>query len=98
MEEASSSNEKATTLPQQRLLCFFNHRLLDYRRQEVEALAAMAGCRPEQVTWEPPFGGDLASPYHYVTLPSVGVAKEICERAVLVKVRLRCVVCRGGGV
>lgn len=76
-----------------RYLCYFIHHLLDFRRAEIDALAALAGCRPEEVAWEAPLVSPTAepeaaelSPFIYITLPSEEAARRIMERSLLAKV------------
>lgn len=82
---STSGADDSYTAQPQRLLCYFAHRLLDFRVPEINALAELAGCQMEEVKWEPPTAGEL-SPLWYVTLPSHAVAVQIAQRAVLLKV------------
>lgn len=74
-----------------RFLCYFMHRLLDFRQPEVEALADMAGCCLEADTgnfgFERPFGGSQLSPFWYLRLPDETFAVSILQRSLLVKVQ-----------
>lgn len=70
-------------------LCYFLHRLLDFRRPEFESVAELAGCTQDQLRWRMPAGDLEHSPFWYVTLPSEETAKSIGQRALLTKVRLR---------
>ncbi|KAK9167111.1 hypothetical protein Scep_002302 [Stephania cephalantha] len=71
-------------------LCVFFHRLLDYRRAEVEALAELFGAfddhqlqRPLQ--WKLPENHHPDSPFHFVNLPSEELTRNIANRSLLVK-------------
>jgi hypothetical protein len=67
-----------------RYLCYFVHRLLDFRIPELIALAEMYGV--EGLQWEPPVGGHKVSPFWYVRLPSEHMAQQIVGRSVLIRV------------
>lgn len=71
-----------------RYLCYFRHRLLDFRAAEIKALAAMVGCDASQVHLQLPYGGHEALPFWYLTLPSELAAIRIADRAVLLRVRI----------
>lgn len=80
--------EHASTSGRQEYLCLFYHRLYEFRQPDAEAAAAIAGCR--SVTWRMPHGNVGESPYWYMQLPAEGseaLAKQICDKAVLLKVR-----------
>lgn len=62
------------------------HRLLDFRRPELEALASLEGCRPNQVSWRRPHCNVEHSPFWYIRLPSEEVAKAVSKRMILTKV------------
>ncbi|KAF8404389.1 hypothetical protein HHK36_009272 [Tetracentron sinense] len=73
-------------------LCVFFHRLLDYRRPEVEALAELFGAFGEEngdikrsLEWRLPEHHHHDSPFHFVDLPSDDVARRIANRSILVK-------------
>ncbi|PKU67760.1 tRNA (guanine10-N2)-methyltransferase [Dendrobium catenatum] len=76
-------------------LCVFFHRLLDYRRPEVESLAELFGAfepmedgspvRPLSLEWNLPQNHHIDSPFHFVNLPSEDVARNIARRSMLVK-------------
>ncbi|GAB2277678.1 hypothetical protein Dimus_012383 [Dionaea muscipula] len=79
-------------------LCVFYHRLLDYRKPEVEALAHLFGVfsdDEELHCWSSPEFGSLRwklpehhhpdSPFHFVDLPSEDIARNIANRSILVK-------------
>uniref|UniRef100_A0A0D6R2X9 tRNA (guanine(10)-N(2))-methyltransferase n=1 Tax=Araucaria cunninghamii TaxID=56994 RepID=A0A0D6R2X9_ARACU len=68
-------------------LCYFYHRLLDYRRPEVEALAKLFGGLA-QLDWKLPSNHHQDSPFHFVWLPSEKVALQIATRSILVKCML----------
>eukprot|EP01018_Ginkgo_biloba_P019233 Gb_06194 [translate_table: standard] len=65
-------------------LCYFFHRLLDYRRPEVEALAKLFGVG-EQLQWKLPQNHHPDSPFHFIWLPSEQIATNIANRSILVK-------------
>lgn len=70
-----------------RLLSYFHHRHLDFRRPEIESLARLFGCTGDDtVHWDPPFGGHVESPFWYLNVPSEEKAAAIAGRAVLLKV------------
>ncbi len=64
----------------------FVHRLLDYRRPELESLAEMASCRTEELRWRMPAGDVEESPFWYMTLPSEETVQQIGKRMLLTKV------------
>ncbi|KAG9439783.1 hypothetical protein H6P81_019948 [Aristolochia fimbriata] len=72
-------------------LCVFYHRLLDYRRAEVEALAELFGAfadTPEddrRLQWKLPDDHHPDSPFHFVWLPSEEIARNVANRSILVK-------------
>ncbi|XP_020082419.1 tRNA (guanine(10)-N2)-methyltransferase homolog isoform X2 [Ananas comosus] len=90
-------------------LCVFYHRLLDYRRPEVEALAELFGAfgggggggngggeggggggweanpRKWSLEWKLPENHHVDSPFHFVSLPSEEIARNIANRSILVK-------------
>ncbi|KAK6945564.1 Ribosomal RNA large subunit methyltransferase K/L-like, FLD domain [Dillenia turbinata] len=69
-------------------LCVFYHRLLDYRKPEVEALAELFGGYEggiEKLEWKLPLHHHPDSPFHFVNLPSELVARNIANRSILVK-------------
>ncbi|XVF01752.1 hypothetical protein REPUB_Repub04eG0116200 [Reevesia pubescens] len=77
-------------------LCVFYHRLLDYRKPEVESLADLYGAfgdkhRPDLPTqnrvleWRLPKHHHPDSPFHFVNLPSEDVARNVANRSILVK-------------
>ncbi|KAK9096379.1 hypothetical protein Sjap_021876 [Stephania japonica] len=73
-------------------LCVFFHRLLDYRRAEVEALAELFGAFDDgvgddhhQLQWKLPERHHPDSPFHLVNLPSEDAARNIANRSLLVK-------------
>ncbi|KAF9612363.1 hypothetical protein IFM89_039081 [Coptis chinensis] len=71
-------------------LCVFFHRLLDYRRPEVEALAQLFGAFEDgddknTLDWKLPELHHPDSPFHLVNLPSEDIAKSIANRSILVK-------------
>ncbi|KAJ3696702.1 hypothetical protein LUZ61_000407 [Rhynchospora tenuis] len=72
-------------------LCVFYHRLLDYRRPEVESLADLfateeINCEGSSlVEWRLPEKHHIDSPFHFVSLPSEDIARKIANRSLLVK-------------
>ncbi|KAL5566131.1 hypothetical protein UlMin_029295 [Ulmus minor] len=80
-------------------LCVFYHRLLDYRKAEVESIAHLFGAfdseqaNPENqqeptthcLEWKLPQHHHQDSPFHFVNLPSEDVASKIANRSILVK-------------
>ncbi|XP_031473689.1 uncharacterized protein LOC116246123 [Nymphaea colorata] len=74
-------------------LCVFYHRLLDYRRPEVESLAELFGAFGDDsaaitnrsLQWELPENHHPDSPFHFVSLPSEEIAANIARRSLLVK-------------
>ena len=70
-------------------LCVFYHRLLDYRKPEVESLAHLFGALgdnlnddvPSQLQWKLPLHHHPDSPFHFVNLPSEQVARSIANRS-----------------
>ncbi|KAI9071479.1 hypothetical protein K1719_046556 [Acacia pycnantha] len=78
-------------------LCVFYHRLLDYRKPEVESLAELFGAFGENqnddefcsqnksLLWRLPLHHHQDSPFHFVDLPSEDVARNIANRSILVK-------------
>lgn len=65
-------------------LCVFFHRLLDYRKPEVESLAQLFGVH-ESLEWKLPEHHHPDSPFHFVNLPSDDIARSIANRSILVK-------------
>jgi tRNA (guanine10-N2)-methyltransferase len=71
-------------------LCYFLHRLLDYRLPEVEALAKLYGFsegeKPGQgLQWKQAPAHHPDSPFYYVFLPNEEVAHKIVSRSLLLK-------------
>ncbi|KAM7250599.1 hypothetical protein ACFE04_022482 [Oxalis oulophora] len=68
-------------------LCVFYHRLLDYRKPEVESLAQLYGAfnNGEVLEWRVPKHHHPDSPFHLVNLPSEDLARKIATRSILVK-------------
>jgi hypothetical protein len=67
-------------------LCYFLHRLLDYRLPEVEALAKLYGFsegeKPGQgLQWKQAPAHHPDSPFYYVFLPNEEVAHKIVSRS-----------------
>ncbi|KAJ0101486.1 hypothetical protein Patl1_05381 [Pistacia atlantica] len=70
-------------------LCVFYHRLLDYRRPEIESLAQLFGEENSYsnfaLEWKIPKHHHPDSPFHFVNLPSEDVARSVANRSILVK-------------
>ncbi|GIL78953.1 hypothetical protein Vretimale_203 [Volvox reticuliferus] len=66
-------------------LTYFVHRLLEFRRPELESIAQTAGCKDEQLQWRAPAGDVDHSPFWYLTLPSEDAAVQISKRMILTK-------------
>ncbi|GLC40262.1 hypothetical protein PLESTB_001633100 [Pleodorina starrii] len=66
-------------------LNYFVHRLLEFRRPEIESLAKTVGCKDEEVQWRAPAGDVELSPFWYLTLPSEEAAIQISKRMILTK-------------
>ncbi|KAF4350754.1 uncharacterized protein LOC115720686 [Cannabis sativa] len=75
-------------------LCVFFHRLLDYRKPEVESLAHLFGAFDEDeqspfgyctLEWKLPKHHHPDSPFHIVNLPSEEIASQIANRSILVR-------------
>lgn len=73
-------------------LCVFYHRLLDYRKPEVESLAELFGVfddypdgQQHSLEWKLPQHHHPDSPFHFVNLPSEDIARSIANRSILVK-------------
>nr|GMC81325.1 tRNA (guanine(10)-N2)-methyltransferase homolog [Ipomoea batatas] len=75
-------------------LCVFYHRLLDYRRPEVESLAQLfgafdddqrSGASEHYLEWRLPQHYHPDSPFHFVNLPSEEIARNVANRSILVK-------------
>ena len=65
-------------------LCMFFHRLLDYRKAEVESLAQLFLDDKDNwssLEWRLPLHHHPDSPFHYVNLPSEDVARDIANRS-----------------
>ena len=77
-------------------LCYFMHRLLDFRHPEISSLVSLLDSRdnqkPADFKFELPCGGSYLSPFWYVRLPSEALAKTIAQRSLLVKVHRRLMV------
>ncbi len=70
-------------------LCYFLHRLLDFRIPDVESVLEMLGLSlDQQVKWRLPCGGEHYSPFWYIRLPSEEVVRQLADRAMLTRVRV----------
>ena len=71
-------------------LCYFMHRLLDFRHPEIRSLVSLLNSQTDprsgDVAFELPCGGSYLSPFWYVRLPSETLAKSVAQRSLLVKV------------
>jgi len=68
------------------LLCFFVHRLLDFRLADVEgSLEALGVALSDGVAWRQPFGGEPLSPLWGLRLPNEAVVPALAARATLVR-------------
>ncbi|WCJ41973.1 hypothetical protein M5689_022807 [Euphorbia peplus] len=65
-------------------LCVFYHRLLDYRKPEVESLAQLFGYS-ESLEWKIPQYHHKDSPFHFLNLPDEDLARNMANRSILVK-------------
>ena len=87
IEERSTPDASVASV---QYLCYFMHRLLDFRQPEVKSLADMTGCctgaDSDSFGFEQPFGSCNLSPFWYLRLPSERVAISILQRSLLVKV------------
>lgn len=71
-------------------LCYFLHRLLDYRLPEIEALAKLHGyCDGEKagqgLQWKQAPDHHPDSPFYYVNLPNEDIARKIATQSLLLK-------------
>lgn len=71
-------------------MCVFFHRLLDYRKPEVEALAQLFGAFADDnngdshsVQWKLPDNFHPDNPFHFVNIPSEDIARDIAKRSEL---------------
>lgn len=69
-------------------LCVFYHRLLDFRKPEVESLADLFGAfdkdadpESKSLEWRLPEDHHPDSPFHFVNLPSEEIARNIANRS-----------------
>ena len=94
-QEPRNIDERSTqdaSVASAQYLCYFMHRLLDFRQPEVKSLADMTGCctdaDSDSFGFEEPYGGCKLSPFWYLRLPSESIATSILQRSLLVKVQL----------
>ena len=67
-------------------LCYFLHRLLDYRLPEIEALAKLHGNGDEAkvgqgLQWKQAPGHHPDTPFYYVNLPNEDIARKIATQS-----------------
>ena len=62
--------------------CVFYHRLLDFRKPEVEALAELFG-EDESLQWRLPEHHHNDTPFHFVQLSSEEIAQNIAKRSMI---------------
>lgn len=73
-------------------LCVFFHRLLDYRKPEVESLAELFGelntenenqeeSRNYSLEWKLPQDHHPDSPFHFVNIPNEEIARNVANRS-----------------
>lgn len=89
LADGGVSNVCRPSLDETEYLCYFMHRLLDFRHPEMRSLAALLGpdnADPHSITFQSPCGGSYLSPFWYVRLPSETLARSIAQRSLLVKV------------
>eukprot|EP00955_Chlamydomonas_euryale_P052525 355182-Chlamydomonas_euryale.AAC.6 len=68
-------------------LCYFIHRLLDFRLPDVEAVAETCGAAAPTLTWRMPFGDEPMSPFYYLRVPGGdAVVEGIARRTTLARV------------
>ena len=78
-QEASTSGRE--------YLAYFLHRHLDFRLPELESLLDYED-KSISYSWRKPFGGLIYSPFWYLRLLSDDVARKLCDRVLLLKVRV----------
>ncbi|KAL3693576.1 hypothetical protein R1sor_007227 [Riccia sorocarpa] len=66
-------------------LCYFLHRLLDYRIPEVESLARLFLGEKVDLKWRQSPYHHPDSPFYFIDLPSEDIARKIASRSVLLK-------------
>lgn len=73
-------------------LVYFRHRMVEFRVPEVLSVAAMLGCKPEDVNPRPAFPSSESHadacylPFWLINLPSDAFAREVAARCILVRV------------
>lgn len=72
-------------------LCYFLHRLLDYRLPEIEALAKLHGYSDgdkvgQGLQWKQAPDHHPDSPFYYVNLPNEGIARKVATQSKLASV------------
>lgn len=88
-ETGSSHAAAGPAAERHNFLVYFLHRLLDFREQELTALAELAGAPGPAMSACSGVPSDCVPlwPLLYVSLPSEAVARAITARAVLIRVR-----------
>ncbi|GAX79848.1 hypothetical protein CEUSTIGMA_g7288.t1 [Chlamydomonas eustigma] len=66
-------------------MCYFLHRLLDFRVPDVESVISMLGYTLDLVQWQLPHGNEPFSPFWYLRLPNIELPRLIADRAMLTK-------------
>lgn len=87
----SNSSDGRRVQKEMWFLCVFYHRLLDYRRPEVESLAELFGAfgggggeessSTRALEWKLPDNHQMDSPFHFVSLPSEEFARNVANRS-----------------
>lgn len=78
----SSRHHWSERLQKMWYLCVFYHRLLDYRKPEVESLAQLFGVTSSNsLEWKLPKHHHSDSPFHFVNLPSEQIAQNVANRS-----------------
>ena len=89
LADGGVSNVCRPCLDETEYLCYFMHRLLDFRHPEIRSLAALLDSDNadfHSISFQSPCGGSYLSPFWYVRLPSETLARSIAQRSLLVKV------------
>ena len=83
---AAISGQEASTSGRE-YLAYFLHRHLDFRLPELESLLDYED-KSISYSWRKPFGGLIYSPFWYLRLLSDDVARKLCDRVLLLKVKM----------